>query len=278
MADYLQIATAAGSFDALSSGPEDGREVLLLHGFPEAALQWSEQLGVLANAGCRAVAPDQRGYSPGVRPEHVADYRMENLIGDVLAIADSLGWNQFDLVGHDWGAAVAWAVAAEHPDRVRTLTAISIPHPNALMNAIADDEDQHQRSAYMDIFRGRGAESALLKDDAAPLRRIFEWNVPQEHIEEYVQRLSEPGALTAALNWYRAMPHLGELGTVSVPTMYVWGTEDVAVGSVAALSSGQYVTGKYRFEMLEDLSHWLPEQAPETVSRLLLEHFIAHQA
>ncbi len=277
VADYIQIPTDAGEFDALAAGPTDGRAVLFLHGFPEAAIQWSEQLAVLGGADCYAVAPDQRGYSPGVRPEQVADYRLEELVADVVAIADQLGWQRFDLVGHDWGAAVAWAAAAGHPERVRTLTAVSVPHWDAFSHALAHDEDQQQRSGYMRTFQGSGAERALLADDARKLRRIYQDLVPRDHVEDYVRRLSEPGALTAALNWYRAMRYGGPIGPIIVPTLYVWSTEDVAIGSAAALATREHVTGDYRFEMLEDLSHWIPEQAPEELGRLLLEHLLAHQ-
>ncbi|PFG96880.1 LOW QUALITY PROTEIN: pimeloyl-ACP methyl ester carboxylesterase [Saccharopolyspora erythraea NRRL 2338] len=277
MADYIQIPTPAGRFDALTSGPEGGRPVLLLHGFPEAAVQWSEQLAVLGEAECHAVAPDQRGYSPGARPEQVADYRLEELVGDVLAIADHLGWQRFDLVGHDWGAAVSWATAAAHPDRSATLTAVSIPHLDPFGQAVREDEDQQQRSAYMQVFRGSGAERALLEDNARKLRQIYGNFVPQHHVDDYVQRLTEPGALTAALNWYRATRFNGPIGKVEVPTLYVWSTEDVAVGSTAALATEHHVTGPYRFEMLEDVSHWIPEQAPEALNRFILEHLLAHQ-
>lgn len=276
MIDNIQIPTAAGTFDALAAGPEDGRPVLLLHGFPEASLQWSEQLATLAEAQCRAVAPDQRGYSPGARPGRVEDYRLEELVGDVVAFADHLGWSRFDLVGHDWGAVVAWSAAAALPERVRTLTALSVPHPTAFGQAMAHDEDQQQRSAYMRAFRAQGAERTLLEDSARRLRRIFEGKIPREHVDEYVARLSEPGAMTAALNWYRAMRFQGATGTVAVPTLYVWSTDDAAVGSTAALASGDHVTGPYRFEMLEDLSHWLSEEAPLAVSRLILQHLAEH--
>jgi pimeloyl-ACP methyl ester carboxylesterase len=273
----MQIPTAAGQFDALTAGPADGRPVLLLHGFPESSLQWTEQLAVLGGAGCRAVAVDQRGYSPGVRPDQVADYRMDDLVGDVLAIADRLGWRRFDLVGHDWGAMVAWATAAAASDRVHTLTAVSVPHPDAFQYALRADPDQQQRSAYMQVFRSAGAERSLLADDAKKLRRIYDFKIPEQHVDEYVRRLSEPGALTAALNWYRATRYMGTVGPVSVPTLYVWSTEDVAIGSTAALAAADHVTGPYRFEMLEGVSHWIPEEAPNAMNRLLLEHLLRHQ-
>jgi len=272
--EQLRIPTKAGTFDAIGAGPADGAGVLLLHGFPEASVQWEAQISALAAAGFRAVAPDQRGYSPDVRPDDVLDYVMDELVGDVLAIADQLGWNRFHLVGHDWGAAVSWTFASEHPERLRTLTAVSVAHPTALNKAIKTDEDQALRSAYMQRFRQVGtAEKLLLADNAKALRGVYDHKVPPSRIEDYVRRLSEPGALTAALNWYRAMgksPLRAEASTV--PTLFVWGTEDVAIGSVAALDTEQWVTGPYRFEMLEDVSHWVCEEAESELIGLLLEH------
>lgn len=274
MIDHLQIPTDAGTFDALAAGPAGGRPVLLLHGFPESSAQWDHQLGALGAAGCRVVAPDQRGYSPGVRPATVAEYALDELVTDVFRIADALEWQALDLVGHDWGAVVAWAAAAEHPERVRTLAALSVPHPNAMAAVIRDDEDQQQRSAYLNLFRSAGtAEKMLLADDGKALRGVYGNHVPRSRVTEYVQRFSEPGALTSALNWYRATKlSTIDVGWISVPTLYAWGTDDVAVGSVAALACGQYVVGKYRFEMLEDLSHWVTDEAGGLVSGLLLEH------
>jgi pimeloyl-ACP methyl ester carboxylesterase len=273
--EYLSISTPAGAFDAIAAGPADGRPVLLLHGFPQAAVSWEHQVAVLGGQGYRAVAPDQRGYSPGVRPETVAEYGMSELVGDVLAIAGELGWGRFDLVGHDWGAAVAWWTAWDHPDRLRTLTAVSMPHPGALAEALRTDPDQQLRSQYLQDWRARGTERQMLADNAEALRRMFEWKVPPSRVDEYVQRMSEPGALTAALNWHRASRAGGKIGKVEVPALYVWSTEDVAFGSTAALDTENWVAGAYSFQMLEDVSHWVPEEAPETLASLLVEHLSA---
>ena len=275
MAEHLSIPTAAGSFDAIAAGPPEGRPVLLLHGFPEAAIQWSHQLAVLGREGFRAVAPDQRGYSPGVRPQRPADYAMSLLVDDVLAMADALGWSRFDLVGHDWGGAVAWWTADAHPGRLRSLSVVSTPHPAALGAALRTDEDQQLMSRYMRDWQDRSTERRMLADGAAALRRIYDRRVPPSHIDEYVARLSEEGALTAALNWYRAGRPDGKAGPITVPTLYVWSTEDVALGSTAALATADHVAGPYRFEMLEDVSHWVPEEAPEALAGLLLEHLRA---
>ncbi|HJQ47809.1 MAG TPA: alpha/beta hydrolase [Amycolatopsis sp.] len=276
MIEHLSIPTPAGHFDAIAAGPADGRPVLLLHGFPQAGICWEHQVAVLGSRGYRAVAPDLRGYSPGVRPEAVAEYGVTSLVGDVLAIADQLGCSRFDLVGHDLGALVAWWTAAEHGDRLRTLTAVSTPHPGALAHALLADEDQQMRSGYLRDWRDRGTEKRMLANNAEALRRMFEWKVPRSRVDEYVLRMSEPGALTAALAWYRASRPESAIGKVDAPTLYVWSTEDVAFGSVAAFETEHWVTSAYTFQMLEDVTHWVPEEAPETLTALLLEHLAAY--
>lgn len=272
MTEHVTIPTPAGPFDAIAAGPADGRPVLLLHGFPEAGTAWEHQVAALGARGFRAVAPDQRGYSPAVRPEHKAEYGLGTLTGDVLAMADALGWNRFDLAGHDAGGTVAWWTAAEHPERLRTLTVVSAPHPAALTHALYTDEDQQLRSGYLTQWRDPGTERRMLANNAEALRRMFEWRVPPSHVDEYLRRLSEPGALTAALNWYRASKSTGEASKIEVPTLYVWSTEDVAFGSTAALDTENWVTGAYSFQMLEDVTHWVPEEVPDVLTALMAEH------
>ncbi|WP_051900063.1 alpha/beta fold hydrolase [Streptomyces aureus] len=277
MVDGLGISTTAGVFDAIAAGPPDGRPVLLLHGFPQSGLAWRRQIEALAAEGCRVVAPDQRGYSPGVRPERAEDYRIGLLVADAVAIADELGWAEFDLVGHDWGGAVAWWTASAHPDRLRTLTVVSTPHPGALGEALRTDDDQRARSRYMTDWRETPAtERRLLADDAELLRSLYAGRVPQDALEDYVRRLSRPGALTAALNWYRSGRPDGTIGVIEVPTLYVWSTEDTAFGAAPARETGRWVEGPYRFEVLPGVSHWIPEEAPEALNRLLLDHLRAH--
>lgn len=273
----LSISTAAGVFDAIVAGPPEGRPVLLLHGFPQTGLVWQRQIAALAAHGYRVVAPDQRGYSPGARPERPEDYRISVLVDDVVAITEELGWAAFDLVGHDWGGAVAWWTAGAHPGRVRTLTVVSTPHPGALATTLRTDQDQRERSHYMIDWRETPAtEERMLAGDAEELRAAYAGKIPQDSAEAYVRHLSQPGALTAALNWYRAGRPDGAIGVIDVPTLYVWSTEDSAFGPAAAKGTGQWVNGPYRFETLQGVSHWVPEEAPETLSRLLLEHLRAH--
>lgn len=295
-----QIKVGDLVFDARTAGPPDGRLVLLLHGWPQSSYEWRHQLRALGDAGYHAVAPDQRGYSPGARPAEVEAYAPDHLIADALAIADELGGHQFDVVGHDWGAVVSWAIAAKHPGRVRTLTSVSVPHTLAFAEALFGGSEQATMSIYMGFFQAPppGPEDALLSDDAAVLRAIFtgegsetveRW--PEElrgfahggHLDPaeakvYIERMREPGALTASLNWYRAMGMGGLEGVdqIEVPTLFAWSTGDVALGPTAAHGTGKYVTGPYRFEVLEGVSHWIPEEAPERFTELLLEHLAAH--
>jgi pimeloyl-ACP methyl ester carboxylesterase len=277
MVTQLSIPTGAGVFDAIAAGPPEGRPVLLLHGFPQTGLVWQRQIAALAAHGYRVVAPDQRGYSPGARPQRPEDYRIGLLVDDVVAISEQLGWAAFDLVGHDWGGAVAWWTAHAHPGRVRTLTVVSTPHPGALATTLRTDQDQRQRSHYMIDWRETPAtEERLLAHDAQELRGFYAEKVPQDSADAYVRHLSRPGALTAALNWYRAGRPDGAIGVIDVPTLYVWSTGDSAFGPAAAQETERWVAGPYRFEPLQGVSHWIPEEAPETLSRLLLEHLRAH--
>jgi pimeloyl-ACP methyl ester carboxylesterase len=260
-------------FDVLTAGPEDGEVVLLLHGFPQSATMWRPQLEALAGTGYRAVAFDQRGYSPRARPPEVKDYKIDRLVEDALAVA---GDEPFHVVGHDFGAMVAWHLAAKHPDRIRTLTAISVPHPLAFATALASPSgDQRQRSAYISFFRTEDLAEELLL--AGGLTAMLMASGYPGDIPERVQALSEPGALTAVLNWYRAAGFnlVRGVGSITVPTLYVWSTDDVALGREGAEATARHVDGPYRFEILDGVSHWIPEEVPDVLTRLLIEHLKA---
>jgi pimeloyl-ACP methyl ester carboxylesterase len=274
--ELLQADVGDLTFDVRVDGPDDGPPVLLLHGFPETSSSWAAVTPLLTEAGLRTYAPDQLGYSPGARPDEVGAYALPNLAQVTADLMTELGIPRADVVGHDWGAAVAWALAGWHPDRVRTLTAVSVPHPAAYTAAYRTDPEQKERSAYIRLFWQAGkAEQVLLEDGARRLRRMLgsrsETGVPEEAIDEYVAVLSAPGALTAALNWYRAMSSGTPVDRVSVPTTYVWSDGDVAVGRTAAEFCAEFVTGDYRFVELPGVTHWIPEQAPRELATAILD-------
>jgi pimeloyl-ACP methyl ester carboxylesterase len=275
-----RIAVGDLTFDARIDGPEGGTGVLLLHGFPQTSLAWSAALPALAGAGYRACAFDQRGYSPDARPAEVEAYRIPDLVGDVLGVADALGFDRFHLVGHDWGGAVAWQVAGRHADRVLTLTVVSTPHPAAFGAALAGElgGDQQQRSGYIEMFRAPDSQDQFLANDAQGLRMLFAVSgMPEGGGDRYVEALGTPEALRAALNWYRAadLTLVEGVGPITMPTMYVWSTEDPALGREPAEATGAHVAGPYRFEVLEGVGHWVPEAAPDRMNALLIDHLTA---
>jgi pimeloyl-ACP methyl ester carboxylesterase len=271
--ERLELAVGNLVFDARADGPQEGDLVLLLHGFPQTSFSWRHQLPALAAAGYRAIAPDQRGYSPRARPAEVTSYRAERYVEDVIGLADALAAERFHLVGHDFGGFVAWDVASHHPGRLSTLTVVSTPHPAPFSKSILQGGEQRDRSSYMLFFRSPEAEAFFLDNDAAGLHGLYEASGLTE-FDEYVRVLTQPGAMTAALNWYRAVDRSAamEIGTITTPTLYVWSTNDPALGREAAEATGQHVAGPYRFEVLEGVSHWVPEDAPDTLNALLLDH------
>lgn len=281
----IEIPVGDMVFDALAAGPEDGPLVLLLHGFPQTSLSYKHQLEVLGRAGFHAVAPDQRGYSPRARPADYREYAIPLLVGDVLGMADALGVDRFHLVGHDWGGAVAWVLAGAVPQRVLTLTALSTPHVAAMARFRADpSSEQAQRSSYFAQFSQPGAEVGFLENDAALLMSIWSGLDP-DAIAAYREALGNPETLAAALAWYRAA--FGQPATaappappppspsITLPTLYVWGTEDPAFAREAAEATRDFVEGPYRFVELEGEGHWVAERSAERVSRLILEHVTA---
>jgi pimeloyl-ACP methyl ester carboxylesterase len=275
-----QVRVAAGVLDVEAAGAPDGPLVVLLHGFPQTPACWADVLPALGRAGFHAVAPAQRGYSPGARPRAVGSYGIEALADDVLAVADAAGAPRFSVVGHDWGGAVAWWLGAERPDRVASLTSLATPHPAAMARVLLRST-QALRSAYVPFFRLPVLpERALLAARGAGLDRALRRSgLDAGRAATYVAAMREPGVLTAALNWYRAASprQLARCGRVGRPTLYVWGRRDAALGRAAATATGGFVDAPYRFEELE-APHWLPELEPERVTALLRDHLGRHAA
>jgi len=284
MAEREKITIAPGlTFDALVAGASGAPLVLLLHGFAESMHTWRAQVSALANAGYRAVAPSQRGYSPGARPDtgDTANYHIERLMDDAMAIAAASGYGdrRFHLVGHDWGGSIAWALADRTPDRLASLTVLSRPHPNAFNRALAmPDGDQAHRSRHHKAFLEPGAADLLLADNARPLReRLAAAGVPAAAIEEHLGVLGNKAAMEAALSWYRARGAIrSPLGPIRVPTLYIWGDADDTVGRTAAEGTVDFVAAPYRFEVLAGVGHFAADQAPDHVNELLQQHVAAH--
>jgi pimeloyl-ACP methyl ester carboxylesterase len=286
MAELLAIETEPGLiFDVLADGAADAPLVLLLHGFAESFHMWRAQLPVLAAAGYRALAPSQRGYSRGARPDtaDAANYSFDRLVDDAIAVAARCGRTaaRLHVVGHDWGGSIAWGIADRYPERVASLTVLSRPHPNAFNRALhLPDGEQARRSRHHKAFLEPDAVTRVLENDARWLReRWSKSGVRSEAAAQYLSVLGNEPAMTAALAWYRARGAVrAPLGVIGVPVLYVWGEADDTVGRVAAQGTKDFVSGPYRFEALPGVGHFIADQAPERVNELLLAHLAAHPA
>ena len=259
-------------FDVRVEGDTGAEPVVLLHGFPQHSGCWDEVWPALVEAGHRVVLLDQRGYSAGARPAGRRAYMLAEAAADVVALLDELGADRAHVVGHDWGGVVGWRLAATAPARLRSLTSVSTPHPQALVRSLVAS-DQALRSWYMGFFQlPLLPERALLAADGLLLRRFLRASGLTTRTD-YVDRMRADGALTAALNWYRAIPlDPGADGPVSTPTLYVWGERDPSLGPAAAVRTARYVTGPYTFAPLPGVGHWIPELAPAELLDPLLAH------
>jgi pimeloyl-ACP methyl ester carboxylesterase len=250
----------------------EGPAVVLLHGFPDSSSLWRNQIPALVDAGFRAVAPDLRGFGESDRPEAVEAYRISRSVADMVAVLDALEIERARVVGHDWGAVVAWALAAVAPERVERLAVLSVGHPTPATRQRVEDRE---KSWYMLLFQFEGvAEELLMRDDWALMR---EWIRGDGDVDHYVADLSRPGALTAALNWYRANSHPShELGArrpfppVTMPTLGIWSTGDHYLSEAPLRESGEHVRAEFRYERIEGASHWIPLDAPDELARLLV--------
>ncbi|MFI5495153.1 alpha/beta fold hydrolase [Actinoplanes sp. NPDC051859] len=263
--------------DTAAAGSADADEVcVLLHGFPEDRHCWATVTPALAEAGYRVLAPDLRGYSAGARPASRRAYTLARLAGDVLALADAAGVERFHVVGHDWGAALAWYLAGRHADRVLSLGALSVPHPDAFLRALLSTS-QAARSWYMLAFQVPGLpELALSQRGGRAMRAaLVRAGLDAASADRYATRAADRTALRGPLNWYRALPFgvRDQVGRIDVPTLFLWSDGDRFICRSAAEACARHVDGPYRFEVLGGVSHWLPEEAPEQVAALLIAHF-----
>lgn len=248
----------------------DGPPVLLLHGFPDTGRVWRHQVPVLAEAGFRVVVPDLRGYGLSGQPPEVGSYAMPFLLADVLGILDDLGAGHASVVGHDWGAAIAWALAALHPQRVDRLVALSVGHPAAFAAA---GLAQREKSWYMLLFQFPGvAEQWLTQDEWSNFRT---W-ARHPDADAVITELAASHSLTPGLNWYRAnvppetlLARPRALPPVQAPTLGVWSSGDIALTEAQMTASKDHVSGPWRYERLDGVGHWMQLEAPDTVNRLL---------
>jgi pimeloyl-ACP methyl ester carboxylesterase len=264
------------TFDVRDEGPDDGDAVVLLHGFPQTSASWDDVAPLLHDAGYRTLAPDQRGYSPGARPRGRRAYRQSEVVGDVVGLLNAAGLDRAHVVGHDWGGGVAWHLAMVHPERVRTLTAISAPHPAAFIRALRTSS-QLFRSWYMFAF-----QLPFLPELGGPARnpqrfarQLVGAGLSDDKARAYTDRLAEPGAFTAAVNWYRgaALPSgIRRASRVTVPTLFVWSSGDRFLARRAAELTKDYVDAPFRIAEIEGADHWLPDNEAARVVELLLPH------
>ena len=269
----VRIGANGLEFRARVAGLDNtGPGVVLLHGFPETSLMWNPLIELLADQGYRVVAFDQRGYSPGARPDGAAAYTLPQLVDDVFAVAQAAGMQQFHLVGHDWGAAVGWAAVMSRPESISSWTSLSIPHIAAFGDALANNDDQRQRSRYMAFFRMPLLPEAMFTfNHLKMMNEVMYREMSDAQRVEYAAVFSEPGALTAALNWYRAPDgfNVAVAPKVRLPILFIWGNRDPAVSRYAVESQRNFIEGPFDYNEL-NAGHWLMEEATDKVDSTIL--------
>ena len=274
--DIKQVKTNGMTFKCRTAGLGNGGEpIIFLHGFPESSIIWNKIMLHFASEGYQCVAPDQRGYSEGARPKGKENYTMKNIASDVIAIADELGFKKIHLVGHDWGSGAGWSVVELYPDRVNDWTAMSVPHMAAFDYAKHNDPYQMEKSGYIDRFQVPLLPELKLKaKDYKVLRDL--WVVhPKEEIEDYLNILRKFSGRKAAINWYRANKEFMKYGDVSIPTLFIWGNNDLAIGRVGVEMTKQYMKGEYKFVEL-DAGHWLIQEKYDVVLKEISEQIKGH--
>ncbi len=266
----------------VQAGPKSGIPILLLHGFPENWRGWIHQIPALVEAGFRVIVPDQRGYNLSDKPKGIKNYRVDELVRDILGLIDSLEYEKVNLVGHDWGAVVAWTLAYQHPRRLQRLGILNVPHPLVFRRFITRDLEQMRRSWYAFFFQlpwlpelgmragdWRGAVRALRGSG-----KIHTFT--NEDILKYKEAWSQPGAITAMINWYRAVRYQTKLPNsmeIKVPTLILWGVKDVTLAyRMARPSIDHCENGKLIF--FPDSTHWVQHDAAEEVNHYLIDFLL----
>lgn len=261
-------------------GPADGRLVILLHGFPEFWYCWKEQIKPLASAGYRVLAPDQRGYNLSSKLLGVASYRLEDAGKDVLGLMDSLERERATIVGHDWGGGVGWWLAAHHPERVERLAILNMPHPLVIERTLLRSPAQVLRSLYAAFFQFPWLPEAILRNNDWDLlvKNMQATSRPgtfsEADYEQYRRAWWQKGAITGMLNWYRANLRyrldFPNGGSISVPTLIIWGAKDTVLGREMAQESLN-LCRQGKMVMFEEATHWVQHEEASQVSSLLLD-------
>jgi len=265
-----------------TAGPHDGPLVVLLHGFPEFWYGWHHQIPALAEAGCRVVVPDQRGYNRSGAPRAVGAYDLDLLVDDVCAVIDAMGRERASVVGHDWGAMVGWHLAHRYPERLRRLAVLNVPHPHVFRETLRSSPTQLLRSTYALFFQCPAVPEWLLgRNDRQLLAALLRWSSRPDTFDKtdlsvYRRAWRRPGRLRGMLHWYRAAARRAlrtapPSAPIDVPTLVIWGKWDVALSQQMAAPSVAMCTDG-RLEVLNGATHWVQHDAPEIVNGLLLDH------
>lgn len=280
--EHQMITTNGVTLHVVQAGPADGPLVMLLHGFPEFWYGWRQQMTFLAGRGFRVWVPDQRGYNLSDKPAGIDAYRLSTLVDDILGLIDAAGEQTTYLAGHDWGGGVAWMLALTHPERLKKLAILNSPHPIVFQNAVRSNPTQMLRSAYFGWFQLPLLPEALLTLGDARFARqmLIRSGKPRTFsdadIAEYTRAWKQPGAMTAMINWYRAViqrvPKFPDDPRVHVPTLILWGAQDIALSREMAQQSVD-LCDDGKLVMFEQASHWVQHDEAERVSALLAEFF-----
>lgn len=280
--EHSDVKTNGIRLHVVQAGPKSGVPVVFLHGFPEFWYGWRKQIPALVEAGFRVIVPDQRGYNLSDKPTGIKNYRLDVLVQDILGLIDALDYEKVNLVGHDWGAEVAWTFAYQHPERLQHLGILNVPHPLVMRRFLARDPDQIRRSWYIFLFqlpwlpeagmRANGWRNAVRALRGSGLIHTF----TNEDIQKYKEAWSQPGAMTAMINWYRALRY--ELNVpnemrIRVPTLMMWGMKDFALTHRMARPSMDHVE-KGNLILFPEATHWVQLDAAEEVNHYLIDFLL----
>ncbi len=266
----------------VQAGPRSGVPVILLHGFPEHWRCWIHQIPALAGAGFRVIVPDQRGYNLSEKPKGIRSYRVEELVKDTLGLIDSLEYEKVNLVGHDWGAIVAWMLAYQQPERLQRLGILNVPHPLVMRRFATRDLEQMRRSWYVAFFQLPWLPEGLMRAGnwrgaVRGLRGSGKIDTfTHDEIEKYKEAWSQPGAMTAMINWYRAVRYQtkppGEM-QIKIPTLMMWGMKDVALSHRMARPSIDHCKDG-KLILFPEATHWVQHDAAEEVNHYLIDFLL----